>query len=214
MREFLRFAHTTSQTERNFATCGTAPTLYAFESFPLALSPAQVNSVMQTACEDQSPREPRDYAILLPLSTYGMPADEITQLQVDDIDWRADRICIRYTKTGSQSARPILPAVGEALLTYLRRGRPKTDVREIFIRMLAPYRGFESDSSLYTPTRRRLDAVDVRPDGKRGPHASRHARAVNILREDTPMKIIGDVLGHRSAASTAVYLKLCVWRHH
>ena len=50
--------------------------------------------------------------------------------------------------------------------------------------------------------------MGVRPDGKRGPHAFRHARAVSLLREGTPMKIIGDVLGHRSAASTAVYLKL------
>ncbi len=208
MRCFLRFAHATGRTERNFATCVTAPTLYAFESIPSALSLAQVNAVMQTAREDQSPKGLRDYAILLLLSTYGMRAGEITRLQLDDIDWRADRICVRHTKTGSQSALPLLPAVGDALLAYLRRGRPKTDVREIFIRMRAPYRGFESGSSLYTPTRRRLDAVGVRPDGKRGPHAFRHARAVSLLREGTPMKIIGDVLGHRSAASTAVYLKL------
>jgi len=36
----------------------------------------------------------------------------------------------------------------------------------------------------------------------------RHARAVSLLRDGTPMKIIGDVLGHRSASSTSVYLKL------
>ena len=76
--------------------------------------------------------------------------------------------------------------------------------------MRAPYLGFESGSSLYTSTRRRLDAVGVQPDGKRGPHAFRHARAVSLLRDGTPMKIIGDVLGHRSASSTSVYLKLAI----
>jgi len=36
----------------------------------------------------------------------------------------------------------------------------------------------------------------------------RHARAVNLLRAAVPSKVIGDVLGHRASASTAVYLKL------
>jgi integrase/recombinase XerD len=208
MRCFLRFVHATGRTERDFAPCVIAPTLYAFESIPSALSLEQVHAVMQTAREDQSPRGLRDYAILLLLSTYGMRAGEITRLQLDDIDWRADRLCINHTKTGSQSVLPLLPAVGEALLAYLRRGRPKTDVREVFIRVRAPYRGFVSGSSLYTPTRCRLDAVGVQPDCKRGPHSFRHARAVSLLRDGTPLKIIGDVLGHRSASSTSVYLKL------
>jgi site-specific recombinase XerD len=208
MRCFLRFVHATGRTERDFSLCVKVPTLYAFESIPTALSPDQVGAVMQTSRNDQSPKGLRDYAILLLLATYGMRAGEITRLQLNDIDWRADRIFVRHTKTGSQSILPLLPAVGEALLAYLRRGRPKTAVREIFIRTRAPYRGFESGSSLYAPTRRRLEAAGVQPNGKRGPHAFRHARAVSLLRDGTPMKIIGDVLGHRSAASTSVYLKL------
>lgn len=208
MRCFLRFVHATGRTERDFSLCVKAPTLYAFESIPSALSPDQVDAVMQTSRNDQSPKGLRDYAILLLLATYGMRAGEITRLQLNDIDWRAGSILVRHTKTGSQSILPLLPAVGAALLAYLRRGRPKTDVREIFIRVRAPYRGFESGSSLYTPTRRRLEAAGVQPDSKRGPHAFRHARAVSLLRDGTPMKIIGDVLGHRSASSTSVYLKL------
>jgi integrase/recombinase XerD len=208
MRCFLRFAHATGRTERDFAPCVMAPTLYAFESIPSALSQGQVDAVLQTARKNQSPKGLRDYAILLLLATYGMRAGEITRLQLNDIEWRADRIFVRHTKTGSQSILPLMPAVGEALLAYLRRGRPRTDAREIFIRMRAPYQGFESGSSLYASTRRWLDAASVQPDGKRGPHAFRHSRAVSLLRDGTPMKIIGDVLGHRSASSTSVYLKL------
>lgn len=208
LRCFLRFVHATGRTERDFSLCVKSPTLYAFESIPSALRPDQVEAVMQTSRNDQSPKGLRDYAILSLLATYGMRAGEITRLQLSDIDWRAQSIFVRHTKTGSQSILPLLPAVGEALLTYLQRGRPKTEVREVFIRMRAPYRGFESGSSLYTPTRRRLEAAGVQPDSKRGPHTFRHARALSLLREGTPVKIIGDVLGHRSASSTSVYLKL------
>jgi hypothetical protein len=101
MRCFLRFAHATGRTERDFALCVMAPTLYAFESIPSALSPDQVKAVLQASRNDPSPKGLRDYAILLLLATYGMRAGEITQLQLNDIDWRADRIFVRHTKTGS-----------------------------------------------------------------------------------------------------------------
>ncbi len=208
LRCFLRFAHATGRTERDFAPSVMAPMLYALESIPSALRPEDIRAVVETTRKDPSPKGLRDYAILMLLSTYGLRAGEITQLQLDDINWRDDRFCVHHTKTGTQSLLPLLPAVGEALLAYLRRGRPRTEVREIFIRVRAPYRAFVNGSSLYTPIRRRLEAAGVRPDGKRGPHTFRHARAVSLLRSGTPMKIIGDVLGHRSAASTSPYLKL------
>ena len=208
LRCFLRFAHATGRTDRDLEPSVMVPTLYALESIPSALRPEQVYAVVQTARKDHSPKGLRDYAILLLLSTYGLRAGEITRLQLDDINWRADRFCVQHTKTGAQSVLPLLPAVGEALLAYLRRGRPNTEVREIFIRARAPYRGLHNGSSLYTSIRGCLEAAGVQPDGKRGPHTFRHARAVSLLRSGVPLKVIGDVLGHRSAASTTPYLKL------
>ena len=54
---------------------------------------------------------------------------------------------------------------------------------------------------------RRLAAVGVVPAGKHGTHALRHARAVSLLRGGVSLKVIGDVLGHRSERSTAAYLE-------
>lgn len=208
LRCFMRFAYSTGKVPRDLAGFVMAPTLYAFESIPSALSPPQIDAVLRTCGEDQSPKGLRDYAILMLLATYGLRAGELVRLRLDDIDWHADRLHIRHSKTGSHSMLPLLPTVGAALLAYLRRGRPKTDVREVFVRAHAPYQGFVNGSSLYTPTRRRLDQAGVQGTGKRGPHAFRHARAVSLLRSGVSPKIIGDVLGHRSAASTTPYLKL------
>jgi site-specific recombinase XerD len=208
LRCFLRFAHATGRTERDLAPSVTSPTLYALESIPSCLRPDEIRAVVEATRKDHSPKGRRDYAILLLLATYGMRAGEITRLKLEDIDWRADRFCVRHTKTARQSLLPLVPTVGNALLAYLRCGRPSTDAREIFIRMCAPYRGLVSGSSLYSTIRERLDAAGVTPLGKRGPHAFRHARAASLLRAGVSQKIIGDVLGHRSAASTAPYLKL------
>ncbi len=147
----------------------------------------------------------RDYAMLLLLSTYGMRSGEIRRLRLDDIDWRAETLHIHHSKTGMHSLLPLMEPVGEALLNYLHRGRPKTDVREIFIRTRAPYRPL---SRIYSEVRRRLEAAGVKPHGKCGPHTFRHARAVSLLRASVPRKVIGDLLGHRSAEATIPYLKL------
>jgi site-specific recombinase XerD len=44
----------------------------------------------------------------------------------------------------------------------------------------------------------------------RGPHVFRHARATSLLRGGASLKTIGDLLGHRVPASTAIYCKLAV----
>jgi site-specific recombinase XerD len=41
-----------------------------------------------------------------------------------------------------------------------------------------------------------------------GPHCLRHSFAVHLLKNGTPLKTIGDILGHRTAESTSMYLRL------
>jgi integrase len=132
-------------------------------------------------------------------------SSEVRNLRLDDIDWRAESIRVRHTKTRACSFLPLMERVGEAVLAYLRSGRPETDAREIFIRTRAPYRKL---GMLASAVRRRLRNAGVKPPGKSGPHIFRHARAVEMLRASVPQKVIGDLLGHRSTESTAPYLKL------
>lgn len=149
--------------------------------------------------------ERRSYAILQLLAVYGLRSGEIRHLRIEDIDWRTEAIHVRHHKTRASTFLPLLEPVGEAVLAYLRSGRPSTDAREIFVRTRAPYRKLYK---LYSMVRRRLRDAGVQPPGKCGPHIFRHARAVEMLRAAVPQKIIGDVLGHRSTGSTAPYLKL------
>jgi len=182
-----------------------APVLYAYEGIPSALRAEQIETVLKSARKVRSSVGLRDYAILQLLATYGLRAGEITHLRLDDVDWRAETLRVRHSKTGAQSLLPLMAPVGEALIEYLRYGRPKTDVREIFIRSRAPYCPL---SGIQSAVCRRIEAAGIKLAGKSGPHTFRHARAVSLLRADVPRKVIGDVLGHRSAESTIPYLKL------
>jgi integrase/recombinase XerD len=208
IRSFLRWLHTAEHIPRDLSSTVIAPSLYAFEGIPCAVRAEDVRKVLSVAQKDFTPKGIRDYAILMLLSKYGVRAGEITTLRLDDVDWRREVIRIRHSKTGVVSYLPLLPDVGEAILRYLQKSRPKTFLREIFIRNRAPYRPFKDGSSLYGLVRCRIEAAAVITRGKRGPHAFRHARAVSLLRGAVPVKEIGDLLGHRSADSTLVYLKL------
>lgn len=205
LRSVVRYMHRTGRVPTDLTPHIIGPMLYAYEDVPSTLDKEQIAAVLAATKMDGSPRGLRDYAILQLLATYGLREGEICRLRLDDVNWRGESLRIRHTKTNAYSYLPLLVPVGEALLGYLRLGRPRVEVREIFIRTLAPYIAM---TNLYGMIRGRLAAAGVKPSGKRGPHVFRHARAVEMLRASVPQKIIGDVLGHRSTESTNTYLKL------
>jgi len=205
LRSLLRYLHTTGRVTTDLSGQVIAPMLYAYEGIPSVLDHDQIVAVLESARKDKTSAGLRDHAILQLLATYGLRSGEIRHLRIDDIDWRAETIHVRHNKTRASTFLPLMESVGEAVLAYLRSGRPITDAREIFIRTRAPYRKL---NKLYSAVRRRLRDAGVKPSGKCGPHIFRHARAVEMLRVAVPQKVIGDLLGHRSAGSTAPYLKL------
>jgi site-specific recombinase XerD len=205
LRSMLRYLHRTDRIAIDLSPHVIAPLLYAYEGVPSILERSQITAVLECTGKDRTPVGLRDHAILQLLATYGLRSSEVRNLQIEDIDWRSETIRIRHTKTKANSFLPLMEPVGEAVLTYLRGGRPATDAREIFIRTRAPYRKLRG---LATTVQRRLRKAGIQPPGKSGPHIFRHARAVEMLRAAVPQKVIGDLLGHRSTEATAPYLKL------
>jgi site-specific recombinase XerD len=208
LRSFLRFLHDHKWIGTDLARAVFGPPRYMFEDIPSLIRPEDVSAVLKAARKDQTPVGLRDYAILMLLSAYGLRAGEVTGLRLEDVDWRHDRLRIRHSKTGGEVVLPLLVPVGEAVLSFIQKARPASKAREIFIRMHAPYRAMRRGGSLYNLINRRMQRAGVKPAGKHGPHIFRHAFAVSLLRAGVSVKSIGDLLGHRSADSTTVYLKL------
>ena len=208
LRSFLRYLHAEKFLAKDLSPAVSGPIMYKFEDIPRAFTEQQVKTLLETTRQDKTPTGLRDHAILMLLSTYGLRAGEVVRLRLDDIDWRAERLRIRQSKSGVESFLPLPSPVGEALLNYLRRGRPHTEVREVFLRVRAPHGAFPWGGSLHTIIQRRLKQAGIQVKGRHGAHAFRFARAVSLLNADVPLKQIGDLLGHRSAESTEIYLRL------
>jgi integrase/recombinase XerD len=208
LRSFLRYLRMEEFIPRDLSQAVSGPVMYQFDDIPRAFSEEQVEALLHAARRDRSAAGLRDHAVLLLLAMYGLRAGEVVRLRLEDIDWREDRFRVRQSKTGRESFLPLVSSVGDALLRYLQKGRPQTDAREVFLCLRAPYRPFLNGSSLHTVICRRLRQVGIEVKGRHGSHAFRFARAGSLLRAKVPLKSIGDLLGHRSATSTEIYLRL------
>ncbi len=151
----------------------------------------------------------RDYAMLLLIATYGLRRSEVSSLEIDDIQWRTGVIRVPRPKIGTPLVVPLTDEVATALMSYLRRRARDNSGRRLFLRVRAPQGPIEA-----TAVSDAFDAwalhAGIRVPGLGGPHALRHGLAMHLLRQGTPLKTIGDLLGHRSAESTGIYLRLQV----
>ena len=107
-------------------------------------------------------------------------------------------------KGGREDRLPIPVDVGEALVGYLRRGRPQDHGRALFLRAIAPVRTL-TPSGVSQVVRAACVRADVPVVGA---HRLRHTAATEMLRAGAPLSEIAQVLRHRSEATTAIYAKI------
>lgn len=121
-------------------------------------------------------------------------------LELDDVDWRRGELVVRG-KAGRLERLPLPADVGRALADYLRRGRPLSEDRRLFLRMLAPHRGL-STGGLIVIVKSACRRAGLAPIAA---HRLRHTVAGDLLRAGAGLPEIGQLLRHRSPASTAIY---------
>ena len=170
---------------------------------PRALKPQQVRELL-ASCDRRRATGRRDYAILLLLSRLGLRSGEVAQLSLDDIDWRAGQLVVRGK--ANRAERLLLPTdIGEAMLGYLRRGRPCTaEGRNVFVRVRAPHRALTSCGVTMVV----FGAGQRAGLGKLHAHRLRHTAATAMLHAGSPLAEVGQVLRHRQALTTAIYAKV------
>jgi integrase/recombinase XerD len=207
LRVFLRYAHRQRILASDLSATVGWPQVYRLSNIPRSISWDDVNRVL-AGVDRRTVAGRRDYAILLLLITYGLRGREIAALTVDDIDWKRERLAIPERKAGHSTAFPLSTVVGEALLDYLRQGRPATTDRHVFFRAVAPLRpiGAAAVSSLARFYLLKAGVDVPRP----GSHTLRHSAVQRLVDANFDLKTIGDFIGHRSARSTEVYAKVAV----
>jgi integrase/recombinase XerD len=147
----------------------------------------------------------RGHAILLLCSIYALRSSEVAGLRLSDIDWREETFCVKRAKRGGYQQYPLQYEVGEAILRYLTKGRPRSPCRNVFVTLGQPHRPLAA-AAMWQIVSRRFDLLGIRSE-HHGPHALRHACATRLLKKGTALKDIADFLGHRDSKSIGIYAR-------
>lgn len=204
LRRFFRHCAARRHTAADFS--GLVPSIrrYRHSSLPKGLDDSALGRMLQAIPRD-TPVGARDHAIMVLLMAYGIRGVSAAQLLLEDCDWQRSRIRIRAQKGGKEVQLPLLQAVGEALIQYLRHRPGGAPCRQVFLSVKAPFRPLDS-VAISMIVRRHLERAGVKTAGS-GSRTLRHSWAIRALAHDSPIKAIADVLGHRYLDTTFIYAK-------
>jgi len=205
LRSFLQYARYRGEVTLDLAAAVPAVANWSMTSIPRAIAADQVRRLL-ASIDRRTARGRRDYAILLLLARLGLRSGEVAFLELDDIDWNAAQLSVRG-KSGQRGELPLSAEVGQAITAYLRRGRPHSASRRVFLRARAPIRGFLGPSGVGSIVRHALIRAGVTAP-THGAHQFRHGLATEMLRRGASLGEIGAVLGHRHPQTTKIYAKV------
>jgi site-specific recombinase XerD len=205
LRSFLRYARYRGELKLDLTAAVPIVANWSRASIPRAIPPDQVRQLL-SSINRQTAMGRRDYAIFLLLARLGLRAGQVASLELDDIDWSTGQLRVRG-KGGRPSELPLPAEVGKAIAVYLRCGRRPSVSRRVFLRVRAPYRGFQGSSSVSTLVGHALKRAGIDAP-TRGAHQFRHGLASEMLRHDASLAEIGGLLGHVHPDTTRIYTQI------
>jgi integrase/recombinase XerD len=207
VRMFLRYLAVEGRCRPGLEQALTSPAMWSQQSLPQGLTAEEMLRIL-TRCPS-TPIGIRDRAILLLLSRLGLRAGDVAALRLTDLCFETATIRVSG-KGGREVQLPLPQDVGDAVLDYLRGGRPRVHSDYLFLRAVAPCRPFEGSQAGHAVTH--IARTALRRAGvqrlRRGAHVFRHTAACQMLRADVGMEGIAAVLRHRSVETTGIYAKV------
>ena len=169
------------------------PANWQLSSLPKALTAEEVEQLVGALGKPGRSMRRADAIVRCALDL-GLRSSEVARIGLDDIDWRAGTITLRHTKSCREDVVPLPVATGKAIAAYLKRERPKTNNRAVFVRHVAP-RDVPVGPDLVRKTIRQAFARAGLPYTRS--HLLRHTMASRLLAGGSSLKEVADVLRHR-----------------
>jgi integrase/recombinase XerD len=156
--------------------------------------------------EGEEPLALRDRALLELCYASGLRVSELLGIEVVHLD-TAERVVTVIGKRDKQRAVPFGRAAARALADWLQRGRPALArdlrVRTVFVNARG---GRLSRMGFWKILRGHARAAGIAT--RVHPHALRHSFATHLLQGGADLRVVQELLGHASVATTAIYTHL------
>jgi site-specific recombinase XerD len=208
LRMLLRFL--TAEGRCRAGLIGAIPKIahWRLSSLPAYLSPEEVERVIDS-CDVSSPVGKRNRAILLLLARLGLRAGDIVKMSLQDIDWKGAWVHVSG-KGRRQTRLPLTQEVGDAIVSYVQEGRPRSHTDALFLRSHAPFRAFRSHCAVSEIVSSTMRRAGIKRPGRGAAHLLRHSVASSMLRRGASLQEISALLRHRSIETTQIYAKIDV----
>ncbi len=210
---FFRYLHKRHGIENTAIALISRPR--AKKPLPRALSPQDARAVAEDIGEasDTAFLQARDAALMHLLYGAGLRINEALSLNIADIPAAGN--ALRVTgKGGKQRIVPVLPAIREALATYLKLHPNPARDQPLFLGA----RGARLNAGIVQKTLRDFRRLNGLPEHAT-PHALRHSFATHLLAGGADLRSIQELLGHASLSTTQRYTDvdtdqlMQVWRN-
>ncbi|WP_205513216.1 site-specific integrase [Longitalea arenae] len=207
LKGYLRHLFDQSLIESNYSIIVPRVNYDKQPKLPSVFSKEEVTTLLGSI-DRSSPVGKRDYAILLLATKLGLRTSDIVALKFENIIWEKNIIEFNQVKTKKHITLPLLPEIGNAIIDYMKYGRPVSDEPYCFLQLLAPHDRIEK-SSVGGLVRYNLKRAGIKiGNRKHGPHALRHSFAEKLLSNKTTLPVISEALGHSSSESTMYYMRI------
>lgn len=204
LRRFLRYCADRKLIGADFSGLIPPSRRYRLASLPKGMEDPALDRVLRVF-DRETPGGARDYAIAILMMAYGIRGISAAELLLDDIDWQHSRIRIRARKGGKEVMLPLLEAVGDVIIEYLKHRADTSPFREVFLSIHAPIKPLSSQM-ISQIIRSAMAKAGVLGSGG-GSRTLRHSWAIRALGQNSSIKAIADVLGHRYIDTTFIYAK-------
>ena len=153
LRHFLRYAAAQGWCDPQLPARVHPAPAYQLESLPAGPAWHDVEQLLHQM-DGEGPANARAKAALMLCAVYGVRAGEISRLRLADLDWERETILFRRSKLAGQHLFPLQRSVGDAIIRYLREGRPRRPARpEVFLTLRAPVKPLSASWSTRSSAR-------------------------------------------------------------
>jgi site-specific recombinase XerD len=209
VKSFLRYAYDEKRTNTDLSLVVPRDNYKQQAKLPSTYTKEEVKKILATADRSTATGK-RNYALLLLIVRLGLRASDVRELSFENINWAMNTVSFEQCKTGEKVELPLPVDAGDAIIDYLKYGRPETNEKHIFVEHNFPYVQLGEKAIPRIANHAICHSGIAVGCRKHGSHSLRHTMAGFLLEGKTPVPLISDILGHSSIQSTMCYLRVDV----
>lgn len=163
--KYLKYLYEEKITTADLSAIIRMPKFIHRPKLPVHYSKEEVEQIVNTI-NRATPEGKRDYAIILLAARLGLRCSDILNLSFSNLHWDKSLITICQFKTKQMVDLLLLPDIGNAIIDYLKFGRPISDSKKVFLRHTFPFEGM-AKNHLYRISKYHIISSGIRHDNSK-----------------------------------------------